>query len=159
MDYYGFLRHLRIREELTKTMDFFSEDLIAVVRSIDSGHSRESLEKAMKFHDLSYDVLNGNICLSRKNLQCAISDKLFTGFDEVWLFAGFTPKKDLSEVPAATSDGQDFSENLHLEILEAFHETECFVLLGDGCGLNYLTNNLAIAEELARQNKAWEEEG
>ena len=57
-----------------------------------------------------------------------------------------------------------FRQNLELQeilndtTLKAFHETGCVVILGDGCGLNYLTTNPAIAEELKKQNKAWEEE-
>lgn len=120
-----------------------------VIRCIDSTRDTDGLLDIFRYHDLSCEVISSNVCLSIEMLEKALEHELFTGFDEVWLFAGPPPGQDLATLPRATSDGADFSERLPEELTEAMDATRCILILGDGCGLNYATTDTRLAEGLA----------
>ena len=146
---HGMIPGDNVGDALTRLLHVCGHDWLAVVRSIDSAYSTEDLAKALAFRRLSYDVINGNICLSVKTLQKAVSEWMFTGFDEVWIIAGPPPAFDFGSLPSATSDGADFSSDLPEELSHVMVETNCVVILGDGCGLNYATTSQQIQKDLA----------
>lgn len=153
MTYHANLQDLSVYESLVKLMDSYPMSIVAVVRSIDSSYLKQDLEKILQFHDVSYKVINGNLCLFKEDLRDAVSAGVFTGFDEVWLFYHAPPSKNLTSIPNATSDSKDFGGKVDREMLEAFHETKCVVILADGCGLNYLTSDFTIAEKLRTKTR------
>jgi hypothetical protein len=138
-----------VGETLTRILRVRGQDWLAVVRSIDSSHSTDGLSKALAFHHMAYDVINGNVCLSIETLQKAVSEEVFTGFDEVWIIAGSPPAFDLASLPGATSDGADFSSDLPEELSRAMEQTGCVLILGDGCGLNCASRSQELLEEIA----------
>jgi hypothetical protein len=138
-----------VGDALTRILRLRGHDWLAVVRSIDSACTTGDLTKAIAFHHLAYDVINGNVCLSVETLKQAMSGGAFTGFDEVWIIAGSPPSSDLASLPNATSDGADFSSELPEEVRSAMEQMSCILILGDGCGLNYATTSPQLHEELA----------
>jgi hypothetical protein len=137
-----------VGDALTRILRLRGHDWLAVVRSIDSASTTAELTKALAFHHLAYDLINGNVCLSIETLQRAVSSGAFTGFDEVWIVAGSPPAYDLASLPSATSDGADFMSDLPEELSRAMQQTNCVLILGDGCGLNYATTSPQLQEEL-----------
>ncbi|AMV24034.1 hypothetical protein VT84_06535 [Gemmata sp. SH-PL17] len=137
---YGHLVHCCLRDALTIAAIFFDRDWIAIIRSIDSITSPAQLENILCNHKITCCHHNGNIILPASNLQSALKNKIFTGFDEVWI-ARTPPALDLRAVPAATSDAANFSTHVPGEILQCALETNVAIILGDGCGLNYLSCN------------------
>lgn len=113
----------------------------------------------MQSNGIEYQLLTENVCLSRKSLEHIISIGVFNGFDEIWVFEDITPLEDLSPLPNCTSDSKNFGKNIDPKILEAFHKTQCFTVLADGCGLNFLTAAHNFAEKLIGLNKLGEEGG
>lgn len=138
-----------VRDALLQVRDFVSESSVAVVRSIDSACSRDGLSRALTFHRVPYDVVLGNIQLSMENLWRAVDAEVFTGFDEVWIFSGEFPAADLTRMPPVTSDGTDFTDGIPEEVARTFESGHCFLVVGDGCGLNYATSDDRIAKAIA----------
>ncbi|GAB4225551.1 MAG: hypothetical protein Tsb0021_00460 [Chlamydiales bacterium] len=147
MDYYGFLNGKSVSSVFTDIYDHYLNHLVSVVRSIDSSHLENKLEKILDYHNAHYIKINGNICLTNEDLLKAISLEVFTGFDELWFFENY-PDKSLGDIPGATSDGQNFNDEVNSKILNTFHNTNCILLLADGCGLNFLTNKSVIAKQI-----------
>ena len=123
---------------------------LVAVRSIDSTVTLESIQQILNLRHIIFRQANGNVLLSRESFFDALSKKVFTGFDELWFFQGEDPCKDLSGLPRATSDSEDFSVSVPHEIAESASETRCVFLAADGNGLNYLTPNSAIVEALKK---------
>lgn len=139
-----------VSDALLRILRSRGHDWLAVVRSIDSASTTAELTKSLAFHQIAYDVISGNVCLSIENLQKAVSGGAFTGFDEVWIIAGSPPAFDLASLPSATSDGADFSADVPEELLRTMEQINCVLILGDGCGLNYATTLPQLQEELAK---------
>jgi hypothetical protein len=124
-------------------------NLIAV-RSIDSTVAPESIQQILNLHHIPFRKANGNVFLSMDSLLNALSKQIFTGFDEFWFFQGEEPSENLSGLPRATSDSEDFSASVPVKIAECMRQTGCVLLVGDGNGLNYLTPDGAIVEALTK---------
>ena len=123
---------------------------MAVIRSIDSASTCESVAEALDFHSVDFEIISGNVCLSIENLRKAISTEAFSGFDEVWIISGPPPAFDLTPLPTATSDGSDFSSGIPDELSNAVEKTRCVAIVGDGCGLNFVTTDRRIQKELVK---------
>jgi hypothetical protein len=138
-----------VADVLTRILPLHDRDWLAIVRNIDSTHATDGLSNALAFHRVAYNIINGNVCLSIEAIQKAVSKEVFTGFDEVWIIAGSPPASDLSMLPSATSDGADFSSRVPEGLLDAMVRTNCILIVGDGCGLNYATTSSRLQGELA----------
>lgn len=123
-------------------------NFVAIVRSIDSSEKIEDIRNILNFHNIYYDYINENICLSKTNLNLALDADVFTGFDEVWVFLDHIPEKSLSSIPVSTSDSIHFDEEIDKNVLTCFKDYDCAVLLADGCGLNYMTKNVELEKLL-----------
>jgi len=123
---------------------------IGIIRSVDSASSQDDLTAALTLHHVPYDVINGNVCVSIDTLGIAMERGLFTGFDEVWIVSGNAPGFDLSPLPHATSDGADFSSCIPGELSLGMEKANCVVILGDGCGLNYVTTTQHLQEVITK---------
>lgn len=146
---HGMIPDGNVSDALHRILRLPWHDRLAVVRSIDSASTTTDLTKALAFHHIAYDVINGNVCLSAEGLQKAASGGAFTGFDEVWIVAGSPPALDLASLPSATSDGADFSTDVPEGLSSTMEQINCVLVLGDGCGLNYATTLPQLRDALA----------
>ena len=147
---HGMLPDRNVHGVLERILCMRGQDWVAVIRSIDSSYSQDALTGALAFHHLAYQVINGNICVCIDTLQKALGQGFFTGFDEVWIVSGKPPDFDLASLPSATSDGADFSSDVPKELSRVLEQTNCILIIGDGCGLNYATISRQLQEELAK---------
>jgi hypothetical protein len=138
-----------VREALTRLLTV-SKGQVLVVRSIDSARSQEDIAKILSFHSVPKQIVRGNVCLTRGDLRSALAAEAFTGFDEVWLFSETPPTEDLSAIPSATSETTDFGIGIPKELVKALERTQCLLVLGDGCGLNYATIDGRMAAAVLR---------
>jgi len=145
---YGMVRG-HVSDALLRILRLRRHDWLVVIRQIDSASSQEDLTKALAFHCVPYQLINGNVCVSIDAVQSAV-EELFTGFDEVWIVSGKPPSFDLASLPHATSESTDFSSGVPDEVLSAMDRTNCVVILGDGCGLNYATTAEEIQQEIVK---------
>jgi len=120
---------------------------VAVIRSIDSSHSPEGVSQILRFHKVDYRTVKDNICVTKDGLHVAVSAGVFTGFDEVW-FVEDEPPLDLASVTPATSDTTNFSVEVPSDIMNEAKAVHCCLLLADGCGLNYLSNDKQISDTI-----------
>lgn len=149
MLFFGLLSFLSIHDSLKKIIDLSESELVAVVKCIDSSNLKEDMENILNFHKITYHIFHDNICLDHENLLKALFEKVFTDFDELWLFKGSFPTQNIS-TSRCTSDFHNFNKRLPNEVVDVFLRTDCWMLLGDGCGLNYLTADERIEILLKR---------
>jgi hypothetical protein len=143
---HGMILHANVKGTLVRILPLCEPAMIAVIRSIDSSHSETDLSQVLRFHGVLHEVINRNVCVSPSSLRHALAAEVFTGFDEVWLLPGEPPHIGLDVLPGATSDAADFAQHVPAELLDAMEKTNCFLIMGDGCGLNYITSGERIAE-------------
>lgn len=149
--FYGTARDQHVSDMLMCLMPHFEQSWVAVIRSIDSTRSLEGLAGALTFHCVAHKVVQGNVCLSMSDLQQAVDAEVFTGFDEVWVVSGTPPVFGLNEIPPVTSDATEFLKGIPDGLVEAVERANCVLILGDGCGLNYLTSDARLHEEIRKQ--------
>jgi hypothetical protein len=143
---FGFRADLRVADALRLLQDVLSPAHVVVIRSVDSARESDALKRVLDFHRISYWIVNGNFVLTLAVVSQNL-DHLLTGFDEIWVFET-VPEMNLNDVACVTSDAEDFSAGLPDSISLAFCTTACVVILGDGCGLNFVTANSSVAERL-----------
>lgn len=73
---------------------------------------------------------------------------MFTGFDELWIFA-MDPVVDLEHLPPLTTDALDLSDSPPDEISTALVSTGCLLAVGDGDWLNYVTRDASLHDMIA----------
>lgn len=146
---YGYISTQSVRESIKLFLNLFSNPVV-VLRSIDSSHSEKDIVNILEFHNFPYEMVNGNICIFEDQWMMINSDDLFSGFDEVWLFHKTPPTNDLRSVPYVTSDSIIFDKSLNQDILKVFQESGCVLFLGDGVGLNYITNDKKIFQLISK---------
>ncbi len=145
---YGMTPSGNVADALRRVLPLFHREWITVIRSIDSASSQDDLAKALTFHKVPHNCTNGNICFSVGDLQRVLDADVFTGFDEVWIVSGSSPSFDLGHLPSATSDATDFSARMPKDLRLAIEKTNCILVVGDGCGLNYATTDEQICEAI-----------
>jgi hypothetical protein len=145
---HGMIPDLHVRDVLAKLSARLRMSGAVLVRSIDSIRGTEGLGSALRLHNVAYQVAHGNVCLEAGDLENWLSVNIFTGFDELWFFRKEIPARSLLDLPAATSDSVDFSEGVPRPFVDALRRTGCFLVLGDGCGLNYLTTDDEASREI-----------
>jgi hypothetical protein len=148
---FGVVSTGRVSSALTRILPQCETTWAAIIRGIDSTRSRDGLTKVLVSHHVSYDVVNGNVCVSIASLQQCLERRLFTGFDEIWFFSCNLPPFDLASAPSATSDAANFSLTMPEELLIAIEKTSCIAVLADGCGLNYAVTDERILEEIMKR--------
>lgn len=151
---HGLIPQTHVSNVVEHVLSLCDQDLVTVIRSIDSAYSLIDLTKILDFHGVPYSVMNGNVCVSTDNLRKAVSKDVFTGFDEVWILRGGPPDLDLSDLPPLTSDGTDLSVEIPTELVEAIARTNCVLAIGDGCGLNFATMDERLAQEIRDAEQA-----
>lgn len=142
--YSGFLPDANVSAALRLVMQLFNENTLAVIRSVDSTADLDGLQKILVFHEIDHCVLGDNVCIRISTLKKVV-DKLFTGFDEVWLVNEDVHAQELHALSANTSDGAEFRSELPGEVVSAINHGCCELVLADGCGLNFATPRLEIA--------------
>ncbi len=151
---FGHLPAATVPDALAELRDLLGCASHAIIRSLDSSHSERDLSRALSFHGVDFEVSFGNVCVSMGSLWKALEADVFTGFDEVWIFRNEFPSTTLESLTSATSDGADFSAGMPASLAGAMDRTDCVLVLGDGCGLNYATTEDQITERF-RSNAAW----
>jgi len=126
-----------IGDALDLALELAGPNSLVVVSCIDSGHGAQAVRRALSFHGVPHELVHGNVVLTRAGVERARAQAAFTGFDEVWVFAGSTPHEDLSELSKPS------------DLLDAARRWRCLLVAGDGCGLNYITTDARIARALA----------
>jgi hypothetical protein len=147
---YGMIKDGRVGDALMRLIGLCEQGWAAVVRGIDSSRCLDDLVSILTVHHINHQIVNRNPCLSITALQEALNAEVFSGFDEVWIVAGTPPSFELTDVPCATSDATDFSGGIPLGFTEAMEKTACVLVLGDGCGLNYVTSIERIRDEITQ---------
>lgn len=150
---YGMIPNGSVADALTGIVRSCEKNWLAVIRSLDSSRETDDLAKVLAFHQLAYDLINGNVCLTIDHLRIALAAEAFTGFDEVWMIAGPPPATDLASMPRATSESTDFSSGVPDGLSSTMKETNCVLILGDGCGLNYATTSQQIEDALVGETQ------
>ena len=145
---YGMLPGERVASVLPLLKQCVAENWICVVRSIDSIRDPEDLAYCLTAHGLPSNSDHGNVFVSGAALQEAVATAVLTGFDEVWVFLEAPPTECLGKVPSATSETTDFTNGVPKELRQAMERTDCLLVLGDGCGLNFATTVDRIARKL-----------
>lgn len=145
---FGYLPIGSVRDALAESRDLLSCASGAIIRSLDSSHSERDLSRILSFHGVDFEVSDGSARVSMLSLWNALEAEVFTGFDEVWIFRSELPAISMESLPSATSDGMEFSAGIPAGFAYAIDRTDCALVLGDGCGLNYATTDDRIAERL-----------
>lgn len=136
--YLGIIPGKTISGALAVLRTKFDHNWFVVIRCIDSTVDRSDLVAILNGHGITSEIICGNVCVTMGGLIEAVDTDVFSGFDEIWIFRR-PPSIDLAELPPATSDAIDFSEQCHEEILRTVESESVAILLGDGCGLNFAT--------------------
>ena len=131
---------------LAAARDMLAGDEVVIVRGLDSVRDARELSRVLKQFKMPHAIEAGNVCCSINDLVPEYAE-VFTGFDEVWI-AQRRPRMDLSSIPRATSDSEDFKGGVHPEIEKAMVREHCLLLLADGCGLNYATSIEDLGQRL-----------
>lgn len=134
---------LTVHEALERVAEYI-ENSVTVVRNVDGARSLEDLSETFNFHQIDYQIINSNLCLSKENLLQSIEENVFTGFDEVWIFKDSAPKRSLTDVPYSTGDALFYKNELDKSVYERFQEENCVLLLADGVQLHYLTTDQVL---------------
>jgi hypothetical protein len=137
-----------VREALLNTRDLLSWSSYAVIRSLDSARSENDVQLALNHHGVPHEVSFGNVVLTMSNVWRAVDAGVLTGFDEIWIYAEKPPQEPLTDTPPATSDGVTFMDGIPADLVSAAERTKCVLVLGDGCGLNFVTWDDNIAKSL-----------
>ncbi len=128
-----------VLESLLKSREF-----VSVLRSVDSSRGVDELVKIMSFRGLKYEIINNNICITFNVLKDFIEKRLFSGFDEVWLFSKQFPSICLEDVPYSTGDAMFGKKDLDPKTLEIFEKVDCDLLLADGVDLCFAAREKAL---------------
>jgi hypothetical protein len=93
------------------------------------------------------EVGSGILLSGRQTVLLARKYRLFTHFDEVWLFdeAPIEPKPERASLVAP----YDLSEEVPTEVADWMWRSGCIAGLGDGVGLNYVTVDERVARLLS----------
>lgn len=145
---WGLIPDRHVSDALVGILKWQEPDWLAVIRCLDSEASSDGLARSLALRHVSYEVSVGNVCVSIDALCRALRESLFTGFDEVWIVCHPAPLFDLGPLPIATSDGADFSSGVPEPLVRAIADSRCVVILGDGCGLNYVTSSGRLSREM-----------
>lgn len=116
-----------------------------IVRSIDSTKDFAQLVHILsRFRDHEDPGVDTTVTLDC--VERALDAGLFTGFDEVWLTHG---ELEAAPRPPAeivfTSDAADFEDDDCSEVGAVMNRHKVFLILADGCGLNYATTYRDLA--------------
>jgi hypothetical protein len=115
------------------------------IRCIDSDcASPQILEVLHRFGIEAYHKAN-SIFTSGEQLYLAAQKRLFSGFDELWLWHQEPRKWQFPPEMGLTSDGINLNEGLPNDVENALRQLGCVLALGDGCGLNYVTTDRSLA--------------
>lgn len=152
--FHGRIEGIWIWDVLDGMLNLMPKVQTVLVRGIDSGRSRDELIGILDFHRIEYSEVQGNVILGLESIRKALDHEVFTGFDEVWLLEQGPPSIPLGLLPPATSDTRDFADEIPPEIIMAVGEIHCVLLLGDGCGLNYLTSDETISKALVKMSNS-----
>jgi len=136
-------------EALSAVFEHLDPAWSAVIRCIDSARDSAEVAKILSHHGVQSRQVSGNTVISVDELKTVLKRNILNGFDEIWFVSGDSPVASLANIPPATSEGADFSTGPPSEITAVMITSDCVLVLGDGCGLNYATNRIHLAEVLA----------
>lgn len=147
--HYGWNPNLEIPTALrVLSADF--EDSTVLLSMIDSSPDVDamiSLIPRLRSSGQVYAVVDHDVAIGMAALVDLVNDEFFTGFDEMWILSG-VPERGKPQDIRITSDRplSALSEGL----TDWMTASGCFVGLGDGIGLNFVT----VDERLAMRLKA-----
>lgn len=145
---YGMVPHAHVYDVLEHILASVEQECTLIIRVVDSHRSCEELSHMLSHHDIAHTTVHNNVCVGTEAIREVLSRGIFNGFDEIWIIAGSPPAFDLASLPSATSDSADFSINVPEGLLDTMEQINCFLVLGDGCGLNFATLSPRIREHL-----------
>ncbi len=140
----GMTDAMRLDEALERALAAMPEVTAGAVDCIDSSHGVEGVPACLKHHGIRFETRGQAVIVQRGELLRAIEERVFTGFDSVWLFSAL-PGEVASALPTVTSDGTGFQPCAPSSVLNAMRTLNCRLVLGDGCGLNWATPEPRIA--------------
>lgn len=125
----------------------------AIIRSLDSERDVTKIEEFLKSRGIATSATAHGVGVDYAGLETASCDLgVFVGFDEVWFFqskCGLVNSSALQEL-VATSDSSQFDDGVPEKVTRGFVDSECVLLLADGCGLNYVTYSIDLVAAMLR---------
>lgn len=98
--------------------------------------------------DCKYEVLNKSIFVDSRHVKKVFGvKKIFTHFDEIYLFEGKLDKEIIVN-ESYTADGYNFDKEVPNEFIRLFTDFGAKRYLSDGCGLNFVCESEMVASEL-----------
>jgi len=155
--YYGWLQD-SIRDLVESYWRVFRDAPYALVTCIDSSDDVRSLTTSRAIVQLeeSSDFLDSSLLFSGgKIIDLARRYDLFNGFDEIWLYR----KRPVVGKPHGFSIVSPLDLNTERppgELLDWFTTSGCVLGLGDGIGMNYLTDSKDLVEWLNSRQREFD---
>ena len=127
------------------------------ISCIDSNHTPAKLPSVHKLISEcginETHVLGDNMVISYADmLLIPSSSSIFCGFDEVWLSTAMPQiiiPNDISIEGVPITEWPDtHRDHIIIEIPKWMRTNCCILVLGDGCGLNYVTNSDTVAAKM-----------
>jgi hypothetical protein len=121
-----------------------SDDLprfeVAAVRSLDSTHETESIERILRRLGIGSSDSSAGAIIAKDELVRALElGTVFCGFDEIWLLEKPLPGCAIpSDISLTTDCGPASATQLNW-VAHLMRELRAAAALGDGCGLNCIT--------------------
>lgn len=128
--------------------DRASEFRWTAVRSLDSDCAPSHILDVLRRLGIEARLEADSVFLSGEHLHVAAQKGLFCGFDEVWLWREEPRNRHFTSDVVLTSDGINLNDGLPTNVENAMRQLGCVLALGDGCGLNYVTTDYALADEI-----------
>jgi len=123
--------------------------LLSMVDSCAPVADLPSVAPTLARHGIDPAVVGGSVAVPTRVLPRLADDGFLNGFDEVWLFVD-APVTDKPATAAHLTSDRPLREPPASELVEWMGAAGCVIGLGDGDGLNYVTLDVAVAEEIER---------
>lgn len=137
-----------VKEVLAEFFDLLPPFKSAVVRSIDSTTETEDVASFLNSEGIQANICSQNVIVTAEALARASNADMFTGFDEVWLIPGSSSRRHIPDSILLTSDAFELVDVIPQAVLNLLNQLHCPLAMGDGCGLNYVTRDVHLANAL-----------
>ena len=157
--YYGWLQD-SIWDLTNSKWDVFSKFPYCLVTCIDSNFDVKSTITARRIVESEgfCNFLGSSLVIGDGRLLDVVQRYgLFSHFDEIWLYK-HRPTMELPEVVGLASPFDLSTEEPPRELLDWFETSGCQLGLGDGMGMNYMTNCKEIVELLEARQREFDSE-
>jgi hypothetical protein len=133
-----------VMDYLLSKIDISKPVLIKTLDSINNIKSCSNLIQVIHQYDIPIKYVNQSLLVDGKSLiKITNHYDLFTGFDELW-FLNSAGEIDLFNGVSIVTP-PSFLDVLPTDLIIWMKKADCYLGLGDGCGLNYITTEKTVA--------------